>query len=553
MLRTSLKQLHGRRQRCTTSAPEPYGVTMGAWVSLLMVGVTVGSFPVGAKPQQSVAEYCDRAQKLLVVRKFEDARDAALYALHIDSHSAEAECLLGMAEFGLGNFAAAARDLQKALEADPGLLPAHRTLGQTYLNQKRLNDAGRQFELVLVSQPNDFEALYGLGLTFLLQNDPGSAENEFEKAAKAKPGEPSLLASLLQAQLELKQDRQAAATLALLDALFDKQDSGRTDLAAMLVNEGAYNLAIEQFQRMLEVQPESYELNYNLALAYHRAAKEDQAAALLTRLIELKENAELQNLLGDVEQSRGNKPRSRAAFFRAAELDPQNEEYRYDYAQSLVASSLLKEALEAFKKATQDFPGAVRMWLGWGATCYLTGDYAGAARTLLQAADVAPQDPHVYYLLGRAFDAAGTLQDTIERRFSEYLASRPNDAWAEYLYGKILATRGQQLPSGNLSQARLHLERAIALDGRLSEAHAELGTVFEFANQLGPAREELERAIALDPKSSSAFYKLADVYRRTGEPERQRKALERFQELKANERADEDRNAMRRFFKPSGD
>ena len=325
------------------------------------------------------------------------------------------------------------------------------------------------------------------------------------------------------------------------------------ELAALLVNEGDYVLAIQQFRRLLEIQPESYELNYNLALAYYRAGNEDQAASLLSSLLGRKENAELQNLLGDVEQSRGNRSRCVAAFRRAAELDSQNEEYRYDYAQSLVLSSLLNEAMEVFQGATRDFPGSVRMWLGWGATYYLAGNYAGAARTLLHAADMAPQNPQVYYLLGRAFDAAGPLQDAIVRRIANYLASKPNDAWAECFYGRILAIRGRQSSPEDLKLARMHLERAIVVEPRLAEAHAELGSVLVFANQLGAARRELERAVELDPKSSTAFYKLAELYRNTGEAERGQKALARFQELKAKERADEDREAMIGFLKPSAE
>jgi len=530
-----------------------YGLAIILWVSSLFVGAAFANLPVTAKLQESVTDYCRRAQELLAQEKFQDAREAALHALDIDSHSAEAECLLGMAEFGLENVAAAGEDLQKALELNPSLFAAHRTLGEIYLKQKRLNEARRQFERALASNPDDSESLYQLGVTLLLLHQAGPAENELEKALKAKPRELAILSSLLQAQLELKQEAQAGATVALLNSQLDKHDPRRVELAATLVDHGAYQLAIQQFRRLLETDPESFDLNYNLALAYHRAGEDDQAAALLSRLLAHQESAELENLLGDVEQGRGNRPRSLVAFRRAAELEPHNEEYRYDYAQSLAASSLLNEALEAFKGATRDFPDSVRMWLGWGATYYLAGNYAEAARTLLHGADVGPQSPRAYYLLGRAFDAAGPIQSVITRRFADYLAQKPNDAWAEYFYGRILVLRGRQSSPEDLAEAQRHLERAIALDARLAEAHAELGSLLELTNQFGAARRELERAVDLDPKSSTSFYKLAGFYRRTGESEREQKALAKFQELKTKERASKDREAMSGFLKPSGE
>jgi tetratricopeptide (TPR) repeat protein len=531
-----------------------YGITLVFWgAAALIGGLSVDNLPAAGNPQKTAADYCLQAQALLASEKFQDAREASRRALEIDSHSAEAECLLGMAELALGNFDAAGKDLEEALQWKPGLIPAHRALGGMYLNQNRLNDARRQFDLVLASYPHDFDSLYGVGLTFLHDHQPGAAVDEFDKALKIKPREPSLLASLLQAQLQLKREASATATLTMLDGQFNQEDPRRMELAAMLVSAGAYRLAIQQFQRLLEIQPESYDLNYNLALAYHRAAEEDQAAALLASLLEHKDNAELQNLLGDVEENRGNKPRSLAAFRRAAELGPQNEEYRYDYARSLVRASSLNEAMEVFKAATRDFPGSARMWLGWGATYYLAGNYAGAAKTLLHAADIAPQNPQVYYLLGRDYDAAGALQDTIAQRFAGYLARQRPDAWAESFYGRILAARAQQSSSEDLAEAQHHLERAIALDGRLAEPHAELGTILEKRNQLGEARRELERAVELDPTSSTAIYKLGELYRQIGERERAQKALEKFQELKASENMDKDREAIQGLLKHSGE
>jgi tetratricopeptide (TPR) repeat protein len=99
-----------------------------------------------------------------------------------------------------------------------------------------------------------------------------------------------------------------------------------------------------------------------------------------------------------------------------------------------------------------------------------------------------------------------------------------------------------------LVKAQQHLERAITLDGRLAEPHAELGSILEKRNQFVAARRELERAVELDPKSSAAFYKLGELYRQMGERERAQKALEKFHELKASENKARDREAIQGFL-----
>jgi tetratricopeptide (TPR) repeat protein len=510
--------------------------------------LTMGSAFVTQEAQEAAADYCRQAQKLLQDGNSLQAREAARHALDIDPRSAEAECLLGMAEWGLGDADAAEKDLSKALELKPGLIAAQRTLGAIYLKQKQLKDARRQFASVLASHPNDFESLYGVGLTFLLDNQPAAALGPFHQAAKIQPQNPGLLASLLQTQLQLKQETAAAATLAQLDSQFGKEDPKRRELAAMLAGEGAYKLAVQQFERLRDTQPESYELNYNLALAYHLAGQEDQAAALLAHMLGGKEIAELENLLGDVEEARGNKSQSVEAFRRAAELEPQNVEYRYDYAEALAHEWLLNQALQAFQRAADDFPQSALIWMGWGATYYLAGNYPAAAQTLLHTAEIAPRSGEVYYLLGRAYDAAGPLQNAIAERFAEHCSAEPGDVWGHYFYGHILAASSPPPSAAKLREAQEHLEKAVALNNNLAEAHTELGKVLEMRGQIEAARKELERAVQLDPQSSAAYYRLGIVYRKAGEPELAQQALAKFQQLKAKERKDLDREQIQGFL-----
>jgi tetratricopeptide (TPR) repeat protein len=132
------------------------------------------------------------------------------------------------------------------------------------------------------------------------------------------------------------------------------------------------------------------------------------------------------------------------------------------------------------------------MWMAWGGTLYLLGRFTDSAEKLLHAADIAPQDPRVYFLLGRAYGAAGSFRDAIAKQFARHLTETPSDAWAQYFYGRILAEESGQRSSKDLDEAQRHVERAIALDGNFSEAHAELGSILDTRGQLDAARRELE-------------------------------------------------------------
>jgi len=513
---------------------------MKFWRTPVLVLLMMGVHPaLTADAQESAADYCRQAQEFLSQGKYQQAREAAQRALQLDSRSAEAEGLIGAAEFARGDLDLAQKHLQRALELQPGSIATRRTLGATYLKKKRLKDARREFELVLASHPDDFVSLYSVGLALLLDNQASDALKYFEKAYGLNPGDPTLLMSMLQARLKLKQEVQARATLSELDQRLAPRDPRRVQLAALLVEQGSYELAIPEFERLRAMNPNSYDLSYNLALAYHRAGKEAQASALLESLLARGENAELENLLGEVEQNRGNHARALTALRRAAELEPRNERYRFDYAYSLVRGGTIDLAVDAFAGATRDFPGSARMWLGLGASHYLKGSYQDAAQALLRAAEVAPNSPEVYYLLGRAYDAAGPLQDAITDQFQRYLRTDPRDPWAYCLYGRILGARATQGAQADLAEAQQHLEKALTLAADLAEAHFELGKVLEARGQLEGGGRELERAIELDPKMSGAYYRLVQIYRRLGKHARAAQALQSFQQLKAQEQARE--------------
>jgi tetratricopeptide (TPR) repeat protein len=309
---------------------------MIAFATLILAAMLIFAVSAAkAQPQDSAADYCQRGQELLEAGRPLEAREEARHALELEPNSAKAEYLLGTSELALDNRDAAGRHLRKALELKPDFVAARAGLGTLYLKENRLKEARLQFESALSLDASYFQSRYGLGLVFLLDRQPEAALSEFDKADRIKPDDTGLLASLLQAQLQLKQEIQAEATLARLDSQLNSNDPRRMEVAAMLVQEGAFKLASQQFERMVRTQPESYDLKYNLALAYHRAGEEEKAASLLAQMLARQDSAELEALLGDVEEGRANKPQSLAAFRRAAELEPKNEEYRYDYGQAL--------------------------------------------------------------------------------------------------------------------------------------------------------------------------------------------------------------------------
>jgi tetratricopeptide (TPR) repeat protein len=528
-------------------------ITITMWTVrtvILVLMLTFSPLRARALPRSiSVAESdCRMAREFLKRGNYEEACKTAEQAVRSNPLSADAESLAGQAELGLGHLDAAQEHLERALALQPAAIDARRVLGEVFLKQGRFNKARFEFQRVLASRPDDFFSRYSLGMSFALEHRLPQALIEFQQAYRLDSSNPALLVALLDAYIRLNQKSQASIILATLDRRLTNQLDQRMQIAALLVKENAYELAAEEFERLRAVNPDSDELNYDLALAYYRAGKEAQASALLRSLLARKDDPELEDLLGDVEERADNHAAAADAFRRAVQLAPENGEFRFDYAQCLEAQWDLAAAAKVFETGTLDFPSSAKMWLGLGATYYLAGRYEEAAQTLLQAARVSPDAPEVYRLLGPAYEAAGPFQQAIADSFSHYLSRDPPDAMAHYYYGKILIERNRSGESHIVTSARREIEEALRLDPNLAEAHTELGVLFGVQGQLRAARGELQRAVQLDPESSTAYYELARIYNKLGEPSQAQQALRTFEHLKATQKRNLDQDAARSFL-----
>jgi tetratricopeptide (TPR) repeat protein len=480
----------------------------------------------------AVQDLCHKARTQLNSGNYAQARATAADAIKLNARSAEAQSLAGQSEFALGNLPAAEKHLKEALKIKPGQAEALRALGATYLRQKRFEAAQGQFEAALRSHPEDIACLYGLGFSLLSQNKPSRALEALAKAHRLRPSDSGILTGILEAHLKLGEPTQAKADLAELNRQLTHHYTQQMQLAAFLVQQGAYDLAIVQFKQLLKSKPESYELNYNLALAYHRAGKEDLAATQIHKMLAQKEEAELQNLLGEVEEMRDNYPQALAAYRQAAMLQPQNEEYQLDYASELALHWNPNDALKSFAAGVKSFPNSASWWMGLGGAYYLVGKYKEAAESLLRASQMAADNPNAYALLGLAYDAAGPLKKPIEQRFDDYLKKHPGDAMAHYFYGKILLDQNQGRADSNLNQAQRELNKAVELQPKLAQAHLELAKLLRLRNDTKAARTQLETVVRLDPESSEAYYQLMQIYRKLGQPQQAAMAGEKFRRLK---------------------
>lgn len=308
--------------------------------------------------------------------------------------------------------------------------------------------------------------------------------------------------------------------------------SAEYTLAVSYLTKGDVKGAIPHLRRAHAIDPAHYDNGYNLAVALLQTGSVDEARAITTQLLQVKETGELYNLLGDVEEITGNLKDAAEHFQRAAHMSA-TEEHLFDWGNIHLRLRAGDNALAVFTAGVARFPASPRLQIGLGIAQYSRGTYSEAVASFCRAVDLDPSDPRPYDFLGEIYGVAPELAPEVTARLEGFVKAHPQNAMA-HLYYALSLWRGERARSEPGDQQRIEtlLKRAVTLDPTLARGFLELGIFLSGQERYPEAVEQLRRAIALQPGVAQAHYRLAQAYRRTGQTALAEKELEIFQQLK---------------------
>ena len=117
-------------------------------------------------------------------------------------------------------------------------------------------------------------------------------------------------------------------------------------------------------------------------------------------------------------------------------------------------------------------------------------------------------------------DAAGNVR--ARQLVEEAIALDPQYALAYMFMGAIhiqdFLIGSSKSPKDSLMQGIEWLQKALAMDDSLAEAHARLGHAYTFVNRHDEAIAEAEKAMAMDPNSAAVHFMAGLVLRFSGKP-----------------------------------
>jgi tetratricopeptide (TPR) repeat protein len=221
--------------------------------------------------------------------------------------------LIGMAHYGLGEYAAAAPYLKQAAAHDPQNLSlrlalAHSCLwakqyqcvldtyheilmlnaesaeadmlaGEALDEMKDTTGAIQQFRAAVKANPKEPDAHYGLGYLLWIQKQYAEAASEFQAELANNPNHVLALTYLGDAQIRLKHPEEARPLLEKALRMDAGQELAHLDLGILFADAGRYDDALRELQAAAKLDPNDVNVHWRLGRLYRSMGKKDEAKA----------------------------------------------------------------------------------------------------------------------------------------------------------------------------------------------------------------------------------------------------------------------------------
>ena len=422
------------------------------------------------------------------------------------------------------DLAGARASFERALELQPGYMPALNNLARLDVRERKPDAAKRRYEALLRKEPNNEQAL--LGLAALLRTTGASAqeiENPLKQSVAAHPASANARLALVDFYLRgrdfkaaLAAAQEAAAALPSNTAIL--QALGTTQIAA-----GEPRQAVSSLTRLAKLAPNSSEPQVLLARAHMAASDPDEAIKSLRAALAL--NPDLAAVQRDIAAVYVATGRHDEALREAKSVQAQQPKQPFGHvleAEIYLAQKKLDPAERTYRAALKkfDLPAlAIRAH----AVMQAAGKRDEAQSLAEDWIRRHPKDTAVLAYLGER-DIAEKRYEGAAARYQSALERLPDNA----LFLNNLAWVSHELKRPNALQ---YAERAHELAPDSPAVMDTLGTILAGSGQMERALELLGRAAQLAPDAHQIRLNFAKALLKAERKPAARKELESLAKL----------------------
>lgn len=364
----------------------------------------------------------------------------------------------------------AQRYLERALKQKPDDIEILTFLASVYTEQRNYSSAVSTYKKIIDLQPTRDDILMKLGLIHLKMMKWEDAVPYFENAYQVNMDNKHAYYYIGNAYEEMRKfDMAAEAYEKYLRLNPDDPRDTASRLAICLLEVQNYEGAIVAFKDAIKIDSKNLKLHENLAVAYKKVSKYDEAAEIYNSLAQMDPERANQyyNTIIQMYDEAKLPDKAIEAAKKMVELNPNSDTAVYNLGYMYVKLEKYKEAIEAFKKVT----------------------------------DIRPDYEWAYYNLGFCYNKLKKYKDSIEvfKKFAE-LAPENADAWFNIGVGYMLQKK--------FSSAVEPLKKAIELNPAYALAYYNLAITYLNLQDRYSAQEIYKKLSSIDPDLAQKLKKV---------------------------------------------
>lgn len=464
------------------------------------------------------------AENLLAQGRLDEAKEKIQEQLKADPRSVEGFNLLGIILSDQKNFPDALDAFQQALRLNPKSVRTHDNLANFYIAEGKPDLAENEFTSALALAPADRDSNYNYGLFLLSKGSPSPAVVHL---LRVHPPTAESRFQLVRAYLELGKAIPALKVARALSA--DRKDDVQLHftLGVLLASEKQYKIAQLELEKANALEPETFEILFNLGQTYWRAGDLSRAELTLHRALKLKpDSPDTLSLLAQVYSDQARPIDALELLVRARKLAPQNTDVIFLMARVSMTQNYYEDAIPLLESGLTIAPKRADLRAALGESYFMSGKTEKAIDEFKKLVAVDPTAGS-YAFLGLSYRHLGRF-DEARKYFEEGLKHDPHNAACLFNVGYI------EERQGNYASAERLFEQALRSNPDFADVLLELANLRTRDKRFAEAEDLLRRYVKVSRDPSAGYYKLAMVERSMHQTAAAQRDLNVFQSLSKN-------------------
>jgi tetratricopeptide (TPR) repeat protein len=462
-----------------------------------------------------------QAETLLGKGSLEEAKKETEAQLQLHPARPEGYNLLGAIYSTEKDYPRALEAFQHASRLEPNSAGTHNNLGNVYIAQQKPELAEKEFRKALVLEPRNRDANLNLGLVLLAKGAPAEAIPHFQLV---HPQDIPTRFNLIRAYLKSGKTTEGLKAAKDLSAENPNDVNLHSTLGILLATDEQWGGAQFELEKANALQPETFEILFNLGQTYRRQQEFTKAESALKRALKVKpDSPQALYVLGQVFYEQNKAVDALDVLARAHKLAPENTDIIFLLSRVSMSQNYFEDAIPLLQSGIKIAPNRAELRAALGESFFMAGE---ANKSIDEFQELVKLDPSArsYAFLGLSFRHLGRF-DEAKKYFQEGLKKDSHNASCLFNLGFI------EERQGNYAAAEQMIQAALRAKPDFPEALLELANLRIASKHYEEAAEYLRKYVKVSRDAATGYYKLSMVERNLHQMEAAQRDLQVFQTL----------------------